>query len=142
MSGFIINEHIPHAPSKVFAFAIDPANATQVVQGVISSELVTEVPIGIGTRIRETREVRGKRATTELEIIGHEPPNKFAVLAEVSNIRVVYSYRFEAADDGTDVVMECSVNGRGIKRLLTPLVANVLKREDGDHLRRLAAAMG
>lgn len=35
----------------------------------------------------------------------------------------------------------CEVTGRGVKRLMAPLVAAVMKREDGDHLERLRDAM-
>jgi carbon monoxide dehydrogenase subunit G len=142
MAGFDLDVFIPLPPEPVFDFATDPANAARVVEGVTSCEVLTGGPMGAGTRLRETRTMHGKEATAELEVVEHERPHRHVVVADVHNIRVQYAYRFEREGDGTRVSLSCRVEGRGIKRVLAPLVAAVMKREDGDHLERLRAAIG
>ena len=142
MAGFERDTFIAFVPEVVFDFVTDPSNARKVVDGVVSCEIVTDGPMGAGTRLRETREVHGKRATTELEVLEHQRPRRYVVVAEVSNIRMLFTYDFEPERDGTRVALTCRVSGRGVKRLMAPLVAAVLKREDGNHLERLREVMG
>jgi hypothetical protein len=55
-------------PAVVFARATDFARASEVVSSIVACEVLTEGPIGVGTRIRETRRMFGREATEEMEI--------------------------------------------------------------------------
>ena len=56
-------------------------------------------------------------------------------------IETVYRYNFHPEADGTHVDLVCEVKAGGLKKLMLPLVASILKKEDGDHLQRLKKAL-
>jgi hypothetical protein len=53
----------------------------------------------------------------------------------------VYRYIFQPERDGTRVNLVCEIRAGGLKKLMLPLVASILKKEDGDHLQRLKMAL-
>ena len=47
---------------------------------------------------------------------------------------MVYRYNFQPERDGTRIDLVCELKASGIKKLILPVVASILKKEDGDHL--------
>ncbi len=141
MAGFTVSEWISRTPHEVFDFISAPGNAPKVVPSVKSMIKITEGPTGVGTRYRETRLMRGKEADAELEIVEFEPGRTYAVSNVTQGIESIYRYSFQPEADGTRVELVCEVTAGGVKKLLLPLVVSELKKEDGDHLQRLKAAM-
>lgn len=137
MAGFKMTEWISHPPQKVFDFITTPDNAPKVVQSVKSMVKLTEGPVRVGTRYRETRLMRGKEEQAELEVVAHEPAQNYAVKNVTEGIETVYQYIFHPEANGTRVDLVCEVKAGGLKKLLIPLVVSELKKEDGDHLQRL-----
>jgi hypothetical protein len=141
MAGFEQTEWIARQPEAVFQFITDTRNAPRVIPSVQRMEVMTVGPVGVGTRYRETRLVNGKQAQAELEVTGFEPPARYAVRNVTDAIETVYTYRFQPERDGTRGTLECAVSANGVKKLMVPMVVAVLKKEDGDHLARLKAAV-
>lgn len=67
---------VVHAPiDRVFEIITDLEGSAETIRGIEEAEVLTDGPIGVGTRWRETRVMFGKRATEEMEITAFEPPN-------------------------------------------------------------------
>ena len=141
MAGFKMTEWISRPPQDVFDFITTPDNAPKVVQSVKSMVKLTEGPVRVGTRYRETRLMRGKEEHAELDVIAYEPTQKYAVKNLTEGIETVYQYIFQPEANGTRVDLVCEVKAGGVKKLMLPLVASILKKEDGDHLQRLKKAL-
>lgn len=141
MSGFTLTEWINHAPETVFHFSLDPANAPKVVAGVTKLEQLTPGKVGVGTRFRETRVVNGKEAAAEMMLTVYNPPHNYAMSAEVKGITVTYNYQFVPENGGTRITLVCNVAASGLRKLFTPIVAAVMKKEDGTHLQNLKQVM-
>ncbi|HWI32520.1 MAG TPA: SRPBCC family protein [Microbacterium sp.] len=137
MAGFKMSEWISRPPQDVFEFITAPENAPRVVPTVKSMVTLTDGPIHVGTRYRETRVMRGKEEHAELEVVAYEPGQKYAVQNLTEGIETVYQYAFRPEADGTRVDLLCDVKAGGAKKLLLPLVVAELRKEDGDHLQRL-----
>lgn len=137
MSGFNMSEWVARSPKDVFDFITTSENAPKIVQSVTSMIKLTEGPPRVGTRYRETRSMNGKEQQAELEIVEFEPAKKYAMQNVTSGIETVYRYNLQPERDGTLVDLVCEVKAKGIKKLMLPLVAAFLKKEDGDHLQRL-----
>lgn len=137
MAGFKISEWISRSSQDVFDFITTPDNAPKVVQSVKSMVKLTEGPVRVGTRYRETRMMRGKEEQAELEVVSYEPNQKYAVKNLTEGIETVYQYTFHPEANGTRVDLVCEVKAGGVKKLMLPLVVSILKKEDGDHLQRL-----
>ena len=137
MAGFKMSEWISRLPQEVFDFITTPDNAPKVVQSVKGMVKLTEGPVRVGTRYRETRLMNGKEQHAELEVAAYEPNQKYAVKNLTEGIETVYQYTFHPEANGTRVDLVCEIKAGGIKKLMLPLVVSILKKEDGDHLQRL-----
>jgi uncharacterized protein YndB with AHSA1/START domain len=141
MAGFNLRELISHSPKEVFDFITSSDNAPKVVQSVKSMVKLTEGPVRVGTRYRETRLMNGKEQHAELEVVAYEPNQKYAMKNVTEGIETVYQYTFHPEANGTRVDLVCEVRAGGLKRFMLPMVASILKKEDGDHLQRLKKAL-
>lgn len=141
MAGFAMSEKIARSPRDVFDFITTPDNAPRIMPNVKNMIKLTEGPVGVGTRYRETRLMNGKEEHAELEVMEYVPGEKYAMRNLTAGIETVYRYTFHPEADGTHVNLVCDVQARGLKKLLLPLVVSVLKKEDGDHLQRLKSAL-
>ena len=141
MAGFQLTEWIARSAQDVFDFLTDPANAPQVITSTTSMVKVSDGPTGVGTRLRETRLMRGKEEQADLEIVAYEPSRRYAVKNVSDGIETVYAYAFREEAGGTRVDLACEVIGKGAKKLLLPIVVSELKKEDVDHLQRLKAVL-
>jgi len=141
MAGFEMSERIARSPDEVFEFITAPDNAPRVVPSVKGMVKLTEDLPGVGTRYRETRLMNGKEAHAELEVVEYEPGQKYAMRNLTEGIETVYRYTFHPEAGGTRVDLVCELKASGFKKLMLPLVASILKKEDGDHLQRLKQAL-
>jgi uncharacterized protein YndB with AHSA1/START domain len=141
MAGFSLREWISRSPKEVFDFITSSDNAPKVVQSVKSMVKLSEGPVRIGTRYRETRLMNGKEQHAELEVAAYEPNQKYAMKNVTDGIETVYRYTFHPEADGTRVDLVCEVKAAGLKKFMLPLVVSILKKEDGDHLQRLKKAL-
>jgi uncharacterized protein YndB with AHSA1/START domain len=141
MAGFEMSEKIARSPREVFDFITASDNASRVVPSVKSMIKLTEGPAGVGTRYRETRLMNGKEAHAELEVVAYEPGQTYAMRNLTEGIETVYRYTLHPEAGGTRVDLVCELRASGVKKLMLPLVASILKRQDGAHLQRLKQAL-
>lgn len=141
MPGFKMTEWIACPPKRVFEFITDSNNASKIVPLVKSSVKLTEGPPQVGTRYRETRLIHGKEEQAELEVSEYTEPDLYAMRNVTEGIETVYRYRLHPERNGTRIDLVCELKASGLKKLMLPIVASVLKNEDGEHLQRLKAVM-
>ena len=141
MAGFEMSERISRPPQEVIDFTTASDNAPRVVRSVKSMVKLTEGPVRVGTRYRETRLMNGKETHAELEVVAYEPNQKYAMRNVTDGIETVYRYTFQPEAGGTRMDLVCEVKAGGLKKLMLPLVVFILKKEDGDHLQRLKKAL-
>ena len=132
-------------PAVVFAAAIDIPRWPERVQAITKVEMLSEGPIGIGTRFRETRMMFGREASEEMEITAFAPPNRFATQAQNCGTRYLSEHLFEPVDGGTKVVFAFSGEPVTLMaRLTAPLgrlmMPSIVKAIEGD-LRDLKVAV-
>ena len=139
MAQFELSEWIAQPPVQVFAALTDNEKAPDIMPNIVRQEKLTDGPPGVGTRYRETRRMEGKEQQTELEVVAYDAPRRYGVQAAQSGILVTYTYELQPENEGTRVNLLCQVTASGVKKLAAPMVASIMKREDGDHLQQLKA---
>jgi uncharacterized protein YndB with AHSA1/START domain len=141
MSGFAVSEWIACPPQRVFEFISDSNNAPKIVRSVKSTVKLTEGPPTVGTRYRETRLINGKEQHVDLEVKEYAAPDVYAMQNVTDGIETVYRYKLHPErrpeGAGTHIDLVCEVKAAGVKKLMLPLIASVLKKEDGAHLQTL-----
>jgi uncharacterized protein YndB with AHSA1/START domain len=105
MPGIKLTRHVEAPPEKVFATATDFAGAPQFIRAIREVEMLTDGPVGIGTRFRETRVMLENEATEEMEVTAFDPPRSYALGTENYGTRFRTEFTFTPNGDGTDVEM-------------------------------------
>lgn len=139
MNGFEFSEYIAKPPKEVFELISNPANGAKFVDNIKSSKKITDGPIGVGTKFRETRVMRGQESSTELLIAAHQPNSHVAIVSEAEGIKVEYHYHLSPEGKGTRVRWVCELEASGLRKMMLPMVAGIMKKEDGNHLQKLKA---
>lgn len=127
---------------RIFEFLLNPDNAKQVMRGVEDFSAMDEGPVGLGARFSQTRVVNGICVTAIVEVVRFEPARVLAMRGGAKGVEVELRYTLLPAPGGTRIELDVEVCGRGMMRVLTPLILQYVEREEGDHLDRLARALG
>ncbi|KMJ59250.1 hypothetical protein AB685_09375 [Bacillus sp. LL01] len=124
---------------EVFSFASNLDNSTQVMENVVAIEKLTDGPLNVGSKFKETREIRGRKASSIIEFTEYIPNERYAVKSETNGLKVIYYYDFKpTVEGGTKVHFQGDIHTSGIIMKLTkPIIRKILKKEDGDHLNQL-----
>ncbi len=128
MSRTEVRRTIAAPPDVVFAAVADVEHFARAVDDIVRVEFVSEIRAGLGTRFRETRVMRGREATVELEITEFAPPERVRFLSEAGGVRWDSVFEVEAAGEGRSrlaLVMEATPLTFPA-RLMVPLMKGVV----------------
>jgi carbon monoxide dehydrogenase subunit G len=101
-----IAQDIAAPPDVVFARIADIPRWADNISGIDSIEMLTEGPVQVGTRFRETRTLMGKQATEEMTVAEFDPPNRITLDAESRGNRYRSAHICEPTPTGTRVRMD------------------------------------
>ena len=123
---------------QVWDYIVDPANDLSWIRALSDARRLTPDPIGLGTRVKRTASMMGRKIRYTTEVIGYEPGAKFE-MNTIAGPAMHVTYLFEVAGDET-IVRIRNQGGKGLMfRLFGPLIGRMVKgRVDGD----LAALKG
>lgn len=124
MMEFTVAREIARPPAEVFAAAADFAGAPARITGIRSVEMLTDGPVGVGTRFRETRIMFGREAKETMEVTVFEPGHRYVLEAESHGCRYVSEIKVEPAGAGSRWTMSF----RGEPRTLTAKIVGFLMR--------------
>lgn len=122
MAQFTIGKHVNATREKVFAVASDFHSLAENLRGVERLEVLTDGPIGAGTRFRETRVMFGKESTEEMEITAFNPSESYVVECDSCGAHYRAEYLFIPDIAGTH--MRVTFDARPttfLGRLMSPL---------------------
>ncbi|MFD1739776.1 SRPBCC family protein [Bacillus salitolerans] len=123
---------------KVFEIASDLRNSAAILEHVVDVQLLSEGPISKGTKLKEVREIRGRKAEALIVVTEFIPNQKYSVKSENNGLFVEYHYTFHPKDSGTIVQFEGVIHTKGFMNVLfKPVIASIIKKEDGNHLEDL-----
>lgn len=121
-------EKIIKAPvERVFELATDLRNAPGRISRILKMEVLTEGPVGTGTRFRETRKIFGKEHTEEMEITEFESPARYVVKAESAGCLYRTEFLFSPEGDGTKLVMSFEATPVTLAaKLMAPMMKSMM----------------
>ena len=120
--GLQVSRLIPAPPEVVFEACSDFAGAAERISAIEKVEMLTDGPVGVGTRFRETRTMFGKAATEEMEVTRFEPNRSYTLEADSCGSHFVSRLDFVAEPGGCRVTMD--VEARAVTlmaKLMSPL---------------------
>ncbi len=125
---FEIAHRIKARPEQVFAQITDLHKAADRIEGIVQLDVLTEGPIRVGTRFRETRVMFGKEHSEEMEITAMEAPRYYTVEADSCGAHMTTRFDVEADGDGSMVRLRIESRPTTLFAKLLAPVTNVLLR--------------
>ncbi len=96
-----------HAPPEiVYATHMDIAHWPDFIKGIDKVEVLSDGPVGIGTRLRETRTMFGRPATEVMTIAALDPPRRIVFTADSHGAHYVATTVFLPDGHGSRVILD------------------------------------
>jgi hypothetical protein len=132
MFGFTVDRHIAAPPDVVFARASDFRRGHETISAIVKMDVLTDGPVRIGTRFRETRVMFGREATEEMTVTAFEPPKRYTLAAESHGSRYHTELSFAPDGQGTRVTMSFAAMpvtfmARVMGVLMRPMMKGIVK---------------
>lgn len=116
----------------VFNTVADIRRFSEVVPHIVKVEFLTESKTGVGTRFRETRLMKGKEATTELEVTEYVENDRVRMVADSHG--TVWDSLFTVRSENGKTSLTLIMDARAyqlLPRLMNPLVKGMIAKAVG-----------
>jgi len=124
--------------AEVFAFIADFENHPQWETNFQKVKLIRATPSGVGRKYQCDLKLPGQTATSMFEITEYEVNKKIAFEAEPAGpAKPNGSFLFESVPSGTKITLVPRPEFRGIFKLLEPMMAGYVRKQNQDHLKKL-----
>ena len=122
---------IDRPPEDVFAYLAELEKHSEWQADLIGSTLKTDGPIGVGTRVADTRKVPGGPREMSYEITEHDPPRKSSWRGLDGHVQADGSVTVEPVGDGSSsrVTVELNLRGHGIGMLFAPIARMRVRKQ-------------
>jgi uncharacterized protein YndB with AHSA1/START domain len=138
---------IARSPEDVFAYLDDVARHPEWQDGLVSTRVVTEGPLRVGSKIAEVRKLGGREQAVSYEITEREPPRIFAFRGFDGPIRPSGRGTIEPVGDGSSSRLTLSLDltahglmGKALLSLARSQAAKQLPRDQERLKQRLESA--
>jgi uncharacterized protein YndB with AHSA1/START domain len=122
----------------VFDYVVDPANLAAWQTSNRSVEMLTEGPVGAGSRFRERTKPPGRKEFQQItEFAEFERPSRLRVRVVEGPQPIDGTWSFEPTGAGTTVTFVAAGELQGPMRLLAPLIGRVVARQFAGYHRNL-----
>ena len=119
----------------VFQTVADIRQYSEAVPHIVKVEFLTETKTGAGTRFRETRLMKGKEATTELEVTEYVANERVRMVADSHG--TVWDSVFAVTSEEGQTVLSLTMDARAyqlLPRLMNPLIKGMITKAVGTDL--------
>lgn len=109
-------------PETVFAVVSDVKNGSKYIEGCEEIEMLTNGPMRVGSKWRETRRMNNRASVEHWEMKAFESPNFFSAYCDSQGYDVNWTMRVTSEGTGTRLTLEMSTKPRTFfGKLLTPI---------------------
>ena len=132
MGSMNLSIRIDATPEAVFAVISDVENSPDRIDGFEKVDMLTDAPVGVGTKWRETRRMNNKQSVEEWEMTAFDSPNYFSAYCDSGGYDVEWTMRIDPEGDGSRLALDMTTRPRTfIGKLMTPvewLMSGMCKR--------------
>ena len=132
--------HIARSRDDVAAYVVNPENDAAWIGGIRSARMLTEPPVGVGTRVARVASFMGKRIEYTPEVVTYEQDSLLAMKTD-KTFDMSISYEFEDSGDGTIAGIRIQGAGSAFFELAAPLLGPTVKRSIKSDLSNLKAIL-
>ena len=125
---------IDRLKDDVASFVTNPGNGPAWIGGIVESEMLTDPPLGQGTKVRRVAKFLGRRMEYVPEVVEYVLSSRLVMRAD-KPFDMMIAYEFEEVGGGTRVQVQGE--GSGFFRLADPLMGPVVRRNVSNDLNAL-----
>ena len=115
-------------PDRVFQMIADIEQFEKINPKIKKIEFLSETHTGVGTRFKETRDMRGRDATTTLEITEYEPPSLVRLVSDEGGTIWDTVFTVTPVGDASLLKMQMGVKPYKLSaKVFTPLIMRMVK---------------
>ena len=138
---------IGRSAQDVFNYISDATQRPQWQHAVQRIQVERSTPVGVGSRVRETRRVQGRSITATWEVTDYEPGRRFSFRGVDGPVRPLVSMTLAPLEGGTRTQVEIEVDFQtvGLGKLFGVLARRGARKEvpeDGAHLKERLESAG
>ena len=114
---------------SVFQTVADIRQFSQAIPHIERFEFLSDVPSGVGTQVRETRRMKGKEMTTELEVTEYVEHDHVRMVADSHG--TVWDTLFTVRPNGAATELTLTMDARAYKlipKVMNPLILGMIKK--------------
>jgi hypothetical protein len=115
---------------EVFDLVADERNEPRYNPRMLSSEMLSPGPVGLGSRFRAVMRSRPRRMTMTTQFTGYQRPRRLALRSHLSAMEIHGSLTFDPVPGGTRMRWSWEVEPHGPLKLMSPLVVRVGARQE------------
>jgi hypothetical protein len=140
---FIVTEtvSIDRSVQEVFDFLSDPGNRSRWDATVISEELTSPDPVGVGSTIHTRMRAFTREVDFDWRVTQFDAPNRMAVVSTAGLMPTALMFEFAGLGAGCDVTATIEGEPEGLLRAVEPLIAAGVRSTLADGLQRAKALL-
>lgn len=122
---------IERRPEDVFAYLDQLDRHHEWQSQIVSTNVETDGPTRVGTRVIEKRRVGGREVDSSYEVTEHDPPRKSGFRGIAGPVRPVGTVSIEPAGDGSRSVvrLDFDLEGHGLGVLIAPFARRAAAKQ-------------
>ncbi len=129
MTSVTVKQQINASPTVVFETLTNYSKRAEIVSGVQTCEVLSDGPVGKGTRFRETRVMFGREASEEMEISEFDPPRSLVLEADNHGAHYRTAHQLDSAGDGVLVTLTFGATATNfIAKIMVVLMMPLMKK--------------
>jgi uncharacterized membrane protein len=114
---------------KVFETIAHIENFSKAVPHIVNVDFLSDNRTGVGARFRETRVMRGREASTELEVTEYEENERVRLVSDAGGTIWDTLFTVRAGEAGTELSMVGEAKPyKLLARLVNPLISPMLRK--------------
>jgi len=144
MSRTVVTRQIHAKPETVFDAVAHIENFRKAVANITNIEFLSDRQSGVGTRFRETRVMKGREATVELEVTEYVPHDRVRIVSDTHGTVWDTVFTVEPKGDQTELTMTMDANAyKLLPKLVNPMIRGMIQKaveEDMDAVKTFCEA--
>ena len=129
MTQFTATRSINAPLNLVFKTVSDINNFSKAIPGIINVEFLSEVKSGVGTRFRETRLMKGKETTTELEVTEFVENDRVRMVTDSQGAVWDSVFTVKTVNDKTNLTLVMDARPhKFIQKMMIPMIKGMISK--------------
>lgn len=113
----------------VFKTVADIKNFSKAIPQIVNVEMLSDVTSGVGTRFRETRNMNGRKASTELEVTEYEENNRIRLVSDTHGTIWDSVFTVKEKDDQTELTLVMDAKAyKMMSKFMNPLMKRMIQK--------------